>query len=126
MDSETPLIYRFAADAQELFIGWLSELESKVRGDELHPALIAHLSKYRKLMPSLAVIFEVSDYVSGTGSGSMVSLANAAKAAAWCDYLESHATRVYSCIVTPQLRLARELAERIKKRKLDPIFSMFT
>ena len=39
------------------------------------------------------------------------------QAAAWCEYLESHAQRVYSCVVTPQLRAARELAEKIKKRK---------
>ncbi|MFL6448519.1 MAG: DUF3987 domain-containing protein [Bryobacteraceae bacterium] len=124
LDSENPLVYRFCPEAQELFIHWLSELEAKVRGDDLHPALIAHLSKYRSLMPSLALIFELSDYICGTGSGSLVSPANAAKAALWCDYFESHATRVYSCIVTPQLRLARELAEKIKKRKLDAIFSV--
>ena len=47
------------------------------------------------------------------------------QAAAWCDYLESHARRVYSCIVTPQLRAAQELAEKIKKRKVgtDGFFS---
>ena len=36
----------------------------------------------------------------------------------WSDYLESHARRVYSCIVTPQLRAAGELADKIKKRKI--------
>jgi hypothetical protein len=52
------------------------------------------------------------------GSQNFVSLEHARKAAAWCEYLESHARRVYSCIVTPQLRAARELAERIKQRKI--------
>ncbi len=28
---------------------------------ELHPAMIAHLSKYRSLMPSLAALFELAD-----------------------------------------------------------------
>lgn len=124
LDISNPTTYRFAPDAQEMFVQWLSELEAKVRGDDLHPALIAHLSKYRSLMPSLAVIFEASDYVCGVGSGSVVSLANARKAGAWCEYLQSHAKRVYSCIVTPQLRLARELAEKIKLRKLDAVFSV--
>jgi hypothetical protein len=54
-----------------------------------------------------------------------VSLHHARLAAAWCEYLESHARRVYSCIVTPQLRAARELADKIKKRKVgaDGFFS---
>ena len=47
------------------------------------------------------------------------------KRQAWCEYLESHARRVYSCIVTPQLRAARELADKIKHRKVgaDGFFS---
>ena len=49
----TPMRFRYAPDAQELFVEWLAELEAKVRGDELHPALVSHLSKYRKLMPAL-------------------------------------------------------------------------
>ena len=56
-----PLHFRFDPDAQGLFIEWLSELESKVRGNDLHPALISHLSKYRSLMPSLALLFELAD-----------------------------------------------------------------
>ena len=53
LDAENPARFRFAPDAQELFIEWLAELEAKIRGDELHPALVSHLSKYRSLMPSL-------------------------------------------------------------------------
>ena len=49
-----------------------------------------------------------------------ISLEHAQQAAAWCDYLESHARRVYSCIATPQMRAARELAEKIKQRKFAP------
>ena len=52
-----------------------------------------------------------------------MSLDHAKQAAAWCPYLESHARRVYSCVVTPQLRAARELAAKIKARKLPARFS---
>src|SRR5262249_21155805 len=103
MDAENPARFRFAPDAQELFIEWLAKLEAKIRGDELHPALISHLSKYRSLMPSLALLFHLAEAGEGRGAD-MVSLRQAQQAAAWCDYLESHARRVYSCIVTPQLR----------------------
>ncbi len=124
MKAEEPARFRFDADAQELFVAWLEELEAKIRGGELHPALISHLSKYRSLMPSLALLFHLSE-TAGSGNAGTVSLASANRAAAWCEYLESHARRVYSCIVTPQLRAARELADKIKRRKVgaDGFFS---
>jgi hypothetical protein len=133
LDVENPARFRFAPDAQELFIGWMAELEAKIRGDELHSALISHLSKYRKLMPALALLFELADRASSVGfegsaldnSVNHVSLEHTKQAAAFCEYLESHARRVYSCVVTPQLRAARELADKIKRRKLgaDGFFS---
>jgi putative DNA primase/helicase len=127
IDPEDAPRFRFAADAQELFMEWLAELEMKVRGEDLHPALVSHLSKYRKLMPALALLFELADSATtgfagfeggSPGERHEISLAQAQRAAAWCEYLESHARRVYSCVVTPQLRAARELAEKIRARKL--------
>ncbi len=133
LEAANPTRFRFAPDAQELFNEFLAELERKIRGDELHPALISHLSKYRSLMPSLALLFEIADRASSVGfegaslaeSQNFVSLRHAQQAAAWCEYLESHACRVYSCIVTPQLRAARELAEKIRQRRVgtDGFFS---
>src|SRR5437773_6744078 len=118
--ADVPLYFRFTPDAQDLFIAWLCKLEQKVRGDDLHPALVSHLSKYRSLMPSLACLFELAD-----GGTELVSLEHAKQAASWCAYLESHARRIYSCVVTPQLRAARALADKIKHRKVgaDGFFS---
>jgi len=113
IDPDVPLYFRFAPDAQELFVAWLCQLEHKVRGDDLHPALVSHLSKYRSLMPSLACLFEIAD-----GGSDSVSLEHARQAAAWCTYLESHARRIYSCVVTPQIRAAGELAAKLKTRKV--------
>lgn len=61
LDCSKPVIFRFESDAQELFIEWLAELESKIRITDLHPALVSHLSTYRSLMPSLALLFELAD-----------------------------------------------------------------
>jgi putative DNA primase/helicase len=126
LDAENPARFRFAPDAQELFIAWYAELEAKIRGDELNPALISHLSKYRSLMPSLALLFELAERAGFVGfedsllaiSENFVSLEHARQAAAWCEYLESHARRVYSCIVSPQLRAARELADHLKRKHI--------
>ena len=117
-DPENPVRLRFAPEAQELFVVWLADLEVKIRSSEFHPALVSHLSKYRKLMPALAVLFELADWAAGEGSLEFVSLDHTKQAAAWCDYLESHARRVYSCVSTPQLRAGRELADKIKRRKV--------
>lgn len=109
LNVEEPLRFRFGPVAQELFVAWLTDLEAKVRDDVLHPALVAHLSKYRSLMPSLAVLFELAD-----GGTEAVSLAHAQQAAAWCDYLESHARRIYSMIVSPERQAAAELGRHLK------------
>jgi putative DNA primase/helicase len=125
LDAGSPRLYHFAPDAQELFIAWLTELESKVRSGEFHPALVSHLSKYRKLMPALALHFEMADEVTRGEQSDDVSLHHARQAAGWCSYLESHARRVYSCIITPQVRAAIELANKIRHRKVgaDGFFS---
>jgi hypothetical protein len=76
-------------------------------------------------MPALALLFELADWAAGKGSGDTVSLDHARQAAVWTDYLESHARRIYSCITTPQLRAAQELAGRIRRRTVgsDGIFT---
>ena len=108
MEVVNPLRFRFSFDAQELFVAWLGELERKVRDTELHPALIAHLAKYRSLMPSLSLLFELAD-----GGAETVSLRHAQQAAAWCDYLESHARRIYSLTVSPETHAASELGRHL-------------
>jgi putative DNA primase/helicase len=123
LDATIPLRFRFEPRAQQLFVAWLTDLERKVRGTDLHPALISHLSKYRSLMPSLALLFELAERAEQgvaitIASDLYISLENAKRAATLCDYLESHANRIYSCVTTPQMRAAQELAEKVKTRKV--------
>lgn len=40
-----PQEWRFSAEAQALFVEWLEPFETSIRGDDLHPALVSHLSK---------------------------------------------------------------------------------
>ena len=85
---------RFSPDAQELFKDWISDLENRLRNSEETPAVQEHLGKYRSLMPSLALIFHLLDVADGKVFGN-VTITSAQLAAAWCDYLESHARRIY-------------------------------
>ena len=44
---------RFDAAAHDEFLGWRSDLETRLRTGGLPPALEGHLAKYRKLVPAL-------------------------------------------------------------------------
>jgi putative DNA primase/helicase len=119
LDPANPAIFHFAGDAQAFFVSWLTRLEGKIRGGNLHPALVSHLSKYRSLMVSLALLFELADRVGFEGfESNFVTLEHARQAADWCEYLESHARRVYSCIVSPAIQAANDLAKRIRTRQV--------
>jgi hypothetical protein len=118
LEPENSIRMRFDPDAQELFVAWLAELEAKIRGGEMHAALIAHLAKYRRLMPAIAALFELADGVAVDRMSETVRLRQAQRGAAWCEFLESHARRVYASVVSPQLRVARELADKIRQRKI--------
>jgi putative DNA primase/helicase len=118
IDATDPLRFRFSPDAQALFVEWYSELEPRLRNDDLHPALQSHLAKYRKLMPALALQFELADMAASGTDSRTISLEHARQAAACCDYFESHARRLYFWVSNPQLRAAGELARRIKRQKI--------
>jgi hypothetical protein len=114
-DEEGILAVRFTEDAQEVFDQWRDELEVRLRSTELSLALESHLAKYRSLMPSLALIFQLIEFVDGSGDGEAVGLRAALQAAAWCEYLETHARRLYSSAEYPAVEGARALLERIRK-----------
>ncbi|HXA77665.1 MAG TPA: YfjI family protein [Candidatus Acidoferrales bacterium] len=128
LSSEFPLNMRFAPQAQSRFFEWWTDLEEKVRG-VIHPALCAHLSKYRSLMPSLAGLFELADRVVTsvpTDDVIDISLAHAEQAVNWCTYLEAHARRTYATITSPAQLAAIELSHHISAGKVPNIFSART
>jgi hypothetical protein len=120
---------RFAPDAQAFFFHWWKSLEEKVRAENgLHPALVSHLSKYRSLLPTLAGLFQLADLASEDrpitdDSPVAIDINHTQQAAAMCFYLEAHAIRMYSCIVTPELHAARTLAKHIQRHALPRQFT---
>ena len=108
-DEDTIDIRRFDIDAQLVFFAWLEELEREIRGDTLPPVMASHLSKYRSLVPSLALIFAVADGVQGA-----IPLRCLEQAIGWAKYLRPHAERVYACTTHAETRHARTLLTKIK------------
>jgi Protein of unknown function (DUF3987) len=126
LSADSPLKLRFSEEAQSLFYDWLAELEHRVRGDSLPPVMVSHLAKYRSLMPSLAGLFELADLVAANaefGDSASISLEHSKQAAAFCEYLESHANKVYSCTVSPERSAAITLLGQLKKGGLPEPFT---
>jgi putative DNA primase/helicase len=115
IDPAAPLVFGFDTDAQDYFIEWYVALQKRLRSGDLHPALTSHLSKFPKLLPTLALNCAVAD---GVTPDERIGLAYAQLGAHWCDVLETHANRVYSCVVSGEMQAAADLSEKIKARKI--------
>ena len=109
---------RFSPEAQEIFDDWRAKLETRLRQNHEHPALEAHLAKYRSLIPSVALLIHLADH----GKNS-VGVDAIERACAWGEYLESHARRVYSQGLAPDDMAARALADRILSGDLTEAFT---
>jgi hypothetical protein len=114
--------FRFNDAAQAVFNEWLTELQTRKIVDEDNPLMAEHFGKYRSLMPSLALIFHCIEIADGQSSGA-ISEKSTRMAVAWCNYLESHARRVYSLAERLELESALTLCERIKSGKLPSPFT---
>lgn len=118
-DEESSIpFFRFSPEAQQTFIEWRTQLErGKLRNGE--PEIIeAHLSKYRSLIPSLALLCHLAD----GGAGPVDEMAMI-RAASWSDYLESHARRVFADALAPDVAPAIALAKRILAGDLSTGFT---
>jgi len=92
-----PNILRFSPEAQRMFNTWYDNNQKLVRSGTLTPQLESHLAKYVSLFPSLALIIHAVD----SSPGGSIGIQSANKALAWCEYLESHARRVYALVDGP-------------------------
>jgi hypothetical protein len=88
------------------------------RGDD-HPAIEDHLTKFRSLIPSLALLIHLAERNTGP-----VGLGALQKAIAWGEYLESHARRIYAPAIDPALGPAKALAKRIIAGELPDGFAL--
>lgn len=113
---EIPTMH-FAVDAQELFDDWRTTLEQRLRSPATAamPVIESQLSKYRSLMPSLALLFHLMEVVTMTpAEPAAVSLPAARLAAAWCDYLEAHAAKVLADAIRSDVSAALALAPKVR------------
>lgn len=115
---DTMPFIRFDNTAQGLFEEWRAGLESRLRSNDLSPALESHLAKYRKLVPGLALIGHATD----TGGGPIGETA-LIRALAFTEYLETHARRAYGAANEAEATTAKAILVRIRRGDLTDSFS---
>lgn len=114
--------FHFDLEAQPIFYEWLTEFEARLRNSPDEPIMTEHLTKYRKLMPSLALIFHLINLASNKSAGA-ITRDCVEQAAGWCEYLEMHARRIYELALDPGYQAARSLAKKIQKGALEDHFT---
>ena len=109
---------RFDSEALGEFVERRTDLERRLRSGEHAPAMESHLAKYRKLVPSLALLFHVAD-----GNTGEVGRPALLMALAWSEYLESHARRIYGSGPAAEVAAATAILARIRKSDLPAVFA---
>ncbi|PJI32490.1 YfjI family protein [Acinetobacter pseudolwoffii] len=104
----------FSDEAQNIFKEWMTLLHKEKIPKEDHPIIQEHLSKYPKLLAGLALLFHVIDGIN-LGSVGGVSKSAIQMAIEWCDYLETHARRIYGLVLHSSSFRASILANKLKK-----------
>ena len=112
-------VLKFDEVAQAKFNKWWSLLENDLRRAVRHPALESHLSKYRKLVPAIALLHHLIE--DQNGSIGVRSLNCALK---WHGFLFSHAERCYAGISATSHAGARLLLNRIKSSEIRDGFTV--
>jgi hypothetical protein len=83
------------------------------------PTLEAHLAKYRKLVPALALINHLAD-----NGQNEISHSAMRKALAFSKYLETHARRLYGATSEPERATARAILTKIHEGELHNGFTV--
>jgi Protein of unknown function (DUF3987) len=99
--------------AQGKFREWRKDLEARLRSGDMSPALEGHLAKYRKLVPTLALINHAVDR-----GHRAVGLPSILRALALAEFLEKHARRIYGAGGEIETAAATAILARIRRGDL--------
>lgn len=109
----------FTPEAQDRFDHWMVVRENRLRQGLEEGAMESHLTKYRSLIPSLALLIHLAEFRTGN-----VDLEALERAIAWGDYLASHARRIYASAQAAQCSSECLLAAKIQQGHLEDGFTV--
>jgi putative DNA primase/helicase len=112
-------VLQFTEEAQERFNSWWVSLENDLRSGNCSPFMESHISKYRKLVPALALLDHL---ILGITGG--IGVDSLKRAVAWQKFLLSHAGRAYASVTAGSKDAAKSLAQHIKKGDLQDGFTV--
>jgi hypothetical protein len=112
-------VFGFDEPAQELFNQWWAILEKHLRQGDNHPALESHLSKYRKLVPALALLDHLI-----IGKSGDIGLPSLKRAIRWQQFLYAHAKRAYAAVTSATMDSAKALSKHIQRGALHDGFTV--
>jgi hypothetical protein len=101
-------LLHFDPKAQDIFNTWLLTNERLLMSGRLDQARQSHISKYRSLVPALALLFHLlDDHPGRVGENCIVQAIN------FAIVLKSHAYRVYASVSGHDLEATRSLAAHL-------------
>ena len=106
---------RFDAGGLALFRDWRTGMENRTRAGDMNEAMEAHLTKYRKLVPAVALLTHLADWAAAPDLLSVLAVPAVAvsRAILWAEYLEAHARRLYAEEVESAIPAAHGLLDKI-------------
>lgn len=123
-NSNKPPAYQFDDDAQPAFFEWLYWLENEKLNDNTDSLMNEHITKYRSLIPSLALLFHLIHIADETATTRHVSVDCIELAIKWGHLLEAHAERVYRMATDMSCQSAMSLVRRLQKGELEDGFTL--
>ncbi len=114
-------LLHFTPSAQIAFSSWYCQNEIMLSNGELDPARQSHFSKYRSLVPGLALLFHLLDGHSGAVCEDCTN-----KAIAFSKYLKKHANRIYASVSGHDHAAVQVLASRLLNGQLKDGFTCRT
>lgn len=112
-------VMRFSDEAQHLFNVWWELLEKSMRQSEHHPALESHISKYRKLVPAMALLDHLILGMQGD-----IQIESLRRAVLWQQFLLEHAKRAYAAVTSATMDSAKALSQHIQRGALKDGFTV--
>ena len=112
-------VLQFNEAAQERFNSWWVALEIDLRSGTYSHFMESHISKYRKLVPTLALL----DHLILGHSGD-IGIDSLKRAIAWQKFLLSHAERAYAAVTAGSKDAAKALAKHIRQGDLKDGFTV--
>lgn len=109
----------FTPQAQDRFDQWMVARENRLRQGLEEGAMESHLTKYRSLIPSLALLIHLAEFRTGN-----VDLDAVIRAIDWGDYLASHARRIYTSAQAAPCGPEHQLLSKIQHGDLKDGFTI--